>query len=109
MIIIGLPQLMTKLAALPIMTEKAAEVGKVIGANHIALRAREIVEVRTGQTRATIHVEDGNVIAGGAAIFLELGTSKMPAEPFLGPAFEQKQDQVVDDVANAVRVVLARL
>ena len=57
--------------------------------------ARQKVPVRTGRTRASIYEhriiwigsECGtSVEAGVAAIFLEFGTVKMSARPFLGPA-----------------------
>jgi HK97 gp10 family phage protein len=108
--ILGLKECLAKLALLPAVVDKAADVGKRKGAARIAAKAQANVEVRTGHTRSTIVVTpEGNVSAGGAAIYLERGTSKMPAEPFLGPAAESEQAGVADDVASAVRVVVVAL
>ena len=59
-------------------------------------RAKEIVPEDTGFLKSTIHVEKGDrpglyqVIADAFyAIFVEHGTSKMAAQPFLIPAWRQ--------------------
>ena len=62
-------------------------------ANEVAERAREMAPVDTGNLRASIRVErDGNnhavVTDVSYAPFLEFGTSRAPAQPFLGPAAE---------------------
>jgi HK97 gp10 family phage protein len=67
----------------------------------IAARARELVRVETGETRDSIIVnaQDDTVEAGSAALFLEYGTVKMPAYPFLGPATSQVQTSFAAEFA----------
>lgn len=64
---------------------------KVAGA--IAQSARERVAVLSGATRDSIHVVELDrhvaVVAGSAAVFLELGTGRMRPEPFLWPAVRE--------------------
>jgi HK97 gp10 family phage protein len=61
-------------------------------ATEIARRAQDIVPVRTGNLRDSIHVErngyaDYAVVASAPyAGFVEFGTRYMAAEPYLGPA-----------------------
>jgi HK97 gp10 family phage protein len=57
--------------------------------------------VRTGYLQSTIyHKVDGLSAELGAtadyASYVELGTSRMSAEPFLRPAFEQMKGEVAD-------------
>jgi hypothetical protein len=67
----------------------------------IAARARELVRVQTGETRDSIMVNDSEdaVEVAGAGLFLEYGTVKMPAYPFLGPATSQVQTSFAADFA----------
>lgn len=60
-------------------------------ASDIVTIAKENAPVASGELRDSIHVEkDGaelSVVADADhAVFIELGTSKMAAQPFLGPA-----------------------
>lgn len=62
-------------------------------AEQVAEKAKEMAPVDTGNLRASIRVErDGNnhavVTDVSYAPFLEFGTSRAPAQPFLGPAAE---------------------
>ena len=78
-----------------------AKVVKLRALEAIAARARELVRVDTGETRDSIQVneEDGTVEVAGAGKFLEFGTVKMPAYPFLGPATSQTQEAFAADFA----------
>lgn len=110
--IVGLPEALLKIAKLAVAMELGGEVGRQKGAERIAARARENVAVRSGRTRDSIRVEDGNVIADGAARYLEFGLHPgggMPAEPFLGPAVETESPGVVEDVGAAVRIAVVRV
>ena len=71
------------------------------GAERIAEYARtnHPWQNQTGETEASIHTEQtGNhevaVVAGGASIFLEWGTVKMPPFPFLAPAFDAVEPSI---------------
>jgi hypothetical protein len=57
----------------------------------IAIDARGRVRVLSGETQESIRVDDGGedgprVVVGGAAKFLEFGTSRQSPYPFLRPA-----------------------
>jgi HK97 gp10 family phage protein len=43
-----------------------------------------------------------------ATQFVELGTSKMAARPWMRPAFESSQDSILREIANQLRKRLAR-
>ena len=73
--------------------------------------AHELVPVRTGNLRDSIHQEigdtDGSLIASaGYAGFVELGTSKMQAEPFIQPGMEEATraipDIILEELQNAL-------
>jgi HK97 gp10 family phage protein len=73
-------------------------------ANEAADIARELVPVITGFLRDSIYVEETpDGIAFGAhadyAGFVEFGTSKMQAEPFLRPAVEQTLALITEDLS----------
>lgn len=56
-------------------------------------KAQELVPVDTGELRDSLYVaptEDGEVIGAGAehALFVELGTVHMAAQPYLTPAMQ---------------------
>lgn len=63
-------------------------------ANDIAAIAKENAPVDTGELRDSVHVEkDGDnhavVVGVDYGAFVELGTSRMAAQPYLGPAAEK--------------------
>ena len=83
------------------------------GAVRLAERAREIVPVRTGHLLASIRAELGEDVEAEAAFspiqviadtpyasFVEFGTSKMEAQPFLRPAAEETEPEVLEEVEN---------
>lgn len=63
-------------------------------AQNVLSQAQSDVRVRSGETRASGRVETQDqdtlivrrVVFGGAALYLEFGTAKMPAYPFLTQA-----------------------
>jgi HK97 gp10 family phage protein len=63
-------------------------------AQRIADLARDTVAVDTGETKESIRVNAGSVSVDGAGLFLEFGTVKMQAQPFLGPAAEQVRQEM---------------
>lgn len=88
-------------------------------AQPILQQALQRVPVRTGNTRehlqvvthhdqhsATSTVEVANSQPGGEAhdaVFLEYGTSHMPAEPFMRPAFVAGQAAAVEAFVNSLQ------
>ncbi|WP_288484775.1 HK97-gp10 family putative phage morphogenesis protein [uncultured Novosphingobium sp.] len=70
--------------------------------------AKSLVPVRTGELRDSI---DGRVTATSVEVFataeharfVEEGTSKMEAQPFMGPAWEQTKGKLQKRIAQAIR------
>lgn len=80
------------------------------GGYRIEAGAKSRCPVRTGTLRRSIHTvisaggkraTVGPSVAYGA--FVELGTRRMPARPYLRPAFEQQAPRVVDEIKTALR------
>lgn len=78
-------------------------------ADKIAVSARARVPVDTGYLKSTIEsvsvsrAKEAEVRVGaGYAGFVEYGTYKMAAQPFLGPAVDEFKDEFMLDVAAPV-------
>lgn len=104
------------LPQLPARTRrKLADALREIGAQ-VESRAKELVPVDTGELRDSIRAEGGlwrgagdsrpaevEVVATAPhATFIELGTVKAPAQPFLAPAVESVRGEFQDAIARAV-------
>src|SRR5947209_18661968 len=87
------------------------------GAQRVAERAREIVPVRTGRLRDSIAVEGGIEVDADEAFqpiavvatapyasFVEDGTSRMTPRPFLEPAMEEIEPEVVAEVDDLLEM-----
>jgi HK97 gp10 family phage protein len=58
----------------------------------IAADARRLAPVDTGELRRSIHVDGDEVVASADhAVYVELGTRYMAAQPFLGPALYKRR------------------
>jgi len=99
----------------PEIFEKVQQVLKN-GAIRLSETARELAPVRTGHLMASIHAELGESMEGLAAFdpvqvvadtpyasFVEFGTSKMEAQPFLGPAAEQVEPEILEEIDSVLR------
>jgi HK97 gp10 family phage protein len=84
------------------------------GAELIAADARARVHVRSGELQNRIHVErragaEYSVVAGDEEAFyghiLEGGSDIAPPYPFLTPAFEENQDEVVKLVQASLKTL----
>lgn len=98
--------------------EKSITDGAVSGAGHIPSRPGEPPNEDTGALRRsietrivasgdtpTVHVEAGGPSAP-YAVYLENGTSKMAARPFMRPATEKNRAEVMARVSAAVRLTI---
>ena len=65
----------------------------------VADEARARVAVKTGETKDSIEATKDGVEAGGAALFLEMGTVKMAPQPFLAPAIEASRHTLEGEFA----------
>jgi len=82
------------------------EVFHELGAN-IKEYARAIVPVRTGYLQSTIYYRtaEWEIIVGARALYagyVEYGTRYMAAQPYLGPAFDFYEPQVVALMVYAI-------
>ena len=81
------------------------------GTFRLAERARELAPVRTGHLLASIYPDVGEIEEQNEAFhplqvvadtpyasFVEFGTSKMEARPFLGPAVEEIEPEILGEV-----------
>lgn len=50
----------------------------------------------------------GRIAASHVAAFLEFGTRKMPAQPFIRPAFEDRKQEVLDEFVIETKAALDR-
>lgn len=103
------------LAAIRAGLEGAVEMGVNRGASLIADLARQLVPVDTGALQGSIQVEDGptpvsrTVVAGDSTVdyaaFVEYGTQRAPAQPYMTPAAAQidVQHEVAVEVNKLIR------
>jgi HK97 gp10 family phage protein len=77
-------------------------------ARNVAAIARQLVHVKSGETRDSIAVSESSlgtvrVVVGGAGLYLELGTVHMGPFPFLRPAVESDRPGLMSDLAKAIK------
>jgi HK97 gp10 family phage protein len=105
-IIKGMEELFAKLSKLELIVDEDIFDGVD---NLLESDAKSLCPVRSGNLQSSIHSEvtvDGNdvVLTLGAdaeyASFVELGTSKMAAQPFLYPAMKQNERVIESTVAE---------
>ena len=94
----------------------ACAAGLTQGVSAMADGARRLCPVDTGDLKASISARseaaadgaEGAVTAGAAhAVYVELGTSRMAARPFLLPACQAERGALLAAVARAVRGVIS--
>lgn len=94
----------------------ACAAGLTEGVSAMADGARRLCPVDTGDLKASISARsqaaadgaEGAVMAGAAhAVYVELGTSRMAARPFLLPACQAERGALLAAVARAVRGVIS--
>ena len=106
----GADGLRAALEPLAAAIEQGARLGAWQGAEHIAQLARAQSPVQTGALRQSIVCRAGAApacaeaaVCAPHAVYVELGTARMPARPFLLPAFSQGRGAAVQAVAAAIR------
>ncbi len=123
--IIGLEAIIAKLNALPDKLEKKvlrAAVRK--GANIIRDKARSYVPYDSGELKKSIttssikakrgviafNIRPRNNKKRGVSVFygrfIEYGTSKMSAKPYMRPAYDEAENQVLETVINDIKLKL---
>ena len=86
------------------------------GGLFVVNEARTLAAVDTGAMRESIHIEDAEVTESSAfvnvgpevdyAIYQEFGTSKMKAQPFMRPAVDGNENQIVNVVGETVKMII---
>lgn len=108
----GMQELLKKLETLGNEAEQVKQEALVAGAKVVQQAASQKAPRDTGKLAENIVIsdikEDGTVDIGPDrdrfyGLFLEFGTSKMSARPFLQPAFEENKEQVQQKMADVIR------
>lgn len=97
------------------MNDQAVTAALGAGGMRIVNRAQQLAPVLTGNLRRSIHMEpspDRKSLLIGTDVeyapYQEFGTSRMPAHPFLRPAFAEEKRGAVADAERAYRMMLQR-
>lgn len=101
--VLGTGRAVMRLAAVGVRVQAAAPAATGAIAEGVAEAARARVPVLTGETRESIAVVPEGVQAAGAARWLEFGTYRMAAEPFMRPAADEA------DASRAALILRAAL
>lgn len=101
--LLGVANCLKRLGAVTVAGTAAAEAGKNEVRGFVAETARNTVAVATGETQESITETDEGVTFGGASLYLEFGTYKMSAQPFIRPAADAAAQH---DVTGIVRATL---
>lgn len=115
----GLESLMSKLENMGKTGVKIENEALQKAAEPILEDAKNSAPVRTGRLRDGLKIskvknsKDGKYVLVGTdkkdkdapfwATFIEFGTSKMPAQPFLRPAYERNKKQVIDILKEEIQ------
>lgn len=106
--VLGLDKLLRQLTNLNDNVEKGIERGLAKGALRVEIAAKEQTPVDTGKLRGSIQTnlspkqaEVGTNVE--YAPYVELGTSKMAAQPYLYPALAANRKKILDDIKNEIK------
>jgi HK97 gp10 family phage protein len=105
--IINLSSLLSKLTKLENI-ESEVKKGIQKGALRVEASAKDLCPVETGNLRASIKTEVAELEAAvgtnvNYAEYVELGTNKMAAQPYLYPALASNKQKILEDVAKAIK------
>lgn len=108
----GLADLQRQLANLSNRTSVEKKALEAAG-EHLQNAIINSVPVKTGALQGSItkgEVKDGKILVGPSqqgpafrAHFVEFGTSKMPAKPFMRPTFEREKSKLESIMAEEIR------
>ncbi|WP_031405270.1 HK97-gp10 family putative phage morphogenesis protein [Geobacillus vulcani] len=108
----GMQELLKKLETLGNEAEQVKQEALMAGAKVVQEAASQKAPRDTGKLAENIVIsdvkEDGTVDIGPDrdrfyGLFLEFGTTKMAARPFLQPAFEENKEQVQQKMSDVIR------
>lgn len=99
----GLDELLTKLDVLPTMLEKNIDKMKEDTKGVGIKTAQDNVPVDTGELRSSIkETKEGIEVGAKHGAPVEYGTFKMPARPFIRPAYEAMKEHVSENLGGVV-------
>lgn len=117
--VIGKKEILNKLKAIDAdLATKTLEQAAEAGAEIIEKAASQKAPRKTGKlatsithevkepTRTGVEVAIGPNTKAFYGLFQEFGTSKMPAHPFLRPAFDENSSKVKSSIANKLKIAL---
>jgi HK97 gp10 family phage protein len=103
--VLGWDKLQRQLKALEDLETKAAEMAM---ASIILEDSQVLVPVDKGDLKNSGHIEDTNgvrvVYDSDHALFVEMGTYKMEAQPYLRPAIDNGEGRIVKAAGGAIQV-----
>lgn len=115
----GISELVQELELMGKSVEQGKDEALVAGAEVLQKAAKERVPVRTGNLMRHVNIseiDDGEIEVyvdqqGKAyyGYFLEVGTSKMRAQPFMGPAFNASKLKIERTMAEKLRLRIGLL
>lgn len=81
------------------------------GAEIVVRYAQGYAPVKSGELRDSIHYEERSdtvevVADADHAVYVEMGTYKMRAQPYIRPAMENHTDEVLDAVSREVEAMV---
>lgn len=111
--ITNLPEFLASMKKLEAQILENIEEALEDSANNLVEKARERVPVKTGDLRDSIKVQKGEgdlnyLVQASAphARFIEFGSLKTPARPFLGPAVEESRDGIRETMIKAINAAI---
>ena len=112
----GVDRLLSKLEAMQDGGPKVVATAVTSSANNVANEAKSIVPRRTSNLMRSIHPDDLEVsddkvtVDVGTdveyAVYVERGTSRTEARPYMQPALDKSRPVVQRDVSRAIRAIV---
>ena len=108
--VLGYDKLQGQLKKLENLDTKEAELAM---ARLVLEQSQNSVPVNTGELKESGHIEEGEevqvVYDAAHAVFVEFGTYKMPARPFLRTAIDNNERQIVKDAGTEIEDEIERV
>lgn len=108
--ILGYDKLNAQLKALSDLETKVAEMAM---ASIILEDSQALVPVDTGELKNSGHIDDTNgvrvIYDAGHAMFVEFGTYKMNAQPYIRPAIDNGQARIVRAAGGAIQAEINKV
>ncbi len=109
--VVGIPQAIASLKKYQIKKKKDIKRELRRGAFQVADLAKDSVPVDTGRLRGSITIDDSDLVrlqmrVGTNVLYgkwVEFGTRKMAARPFLFPAFFSKEGEIIRRIGNVLK------